>query len=58
MHPTPILATFSNISGRPKDIKVGVKGSSLHGLIFVLDRRFRFVAGIFLLQFCIKPILK
>ena len=20
MHPTPILATFSNISGRPKDI--------------------------------------
>ena len=21
MHPTPILATFSNISGRPKDIK-------------------------------------
>ena len=26
MHPTPILATFSNISGRPKDIKVGCKG--------------------------------
>ena len=21
MHPTPILATFSNISGRPKDIE-------------------------------------
>ena len=26
MHPTPILATFSNISGRPKDMtKVNIK---------------------------------
>ena len=24
MHPTPILATFSNISGRPKDMPFSV----------------------------------
>ena len=29
MHPIPILATFSNISGRPKDIKSSRCGTGL-----------------------------